>query len=232
VEDQNYQEVGKETKKLYRSRRNKVISGVCGGLSEYFEVDVAIIRILMVLLTLVQGAGLIIYIVALFVIPINPNDIVEPGSTKTSGNRGQGFVLLIGVLLILIGAYYTFGNFVIFPTHIFYSFPFDFRWDLVLPILLILGGVLYIIHVSQKSKAAKGQEIEPTAGTSTEPTKRFTRSRIDKKISGVCGGIAAYFDIDPTIVRILWIIFTIFVGTILLGIIIYVVLAIVLPEGD
>jgi len=57
---------------------------------------------------------------------------------------------------------------------------------------------------------------------------RFKKSRIDKMIAGVCGGIADYFGWDPTIVRILFIVgaFIFFGSTILL----YIILAVVMPD--
>ncbi|MGV9102576.1 MAG: PspC domain-containing protein [Candidatus Thorarchaeota archaeon] len=64
-------EEGKQ-KKLYRSREDKVIGGVCGGIAEYTGIDATIIRVLWVLLTLGYGAGLIIYIILMIVIPMEP----------------------------------------------------------------------------------------------------------------------------------------------------------------
>jgi phage shock protein C len=57
------------TRKLYRSKRNKVISGVCGGIAEYFGLDPIIIRIAWVAIALAGGAGFIAYIIALIIIP-------------------------------------------------------------------------------------------------------------------------------------------------------------------
>lgn len=57
-----------ESKKLLRSRRNKMISGVCGGIGEYFNVDATIIRLLFVLFGF-TGSGIIAYIIAAIVIP-------------------------------------------------------------------------------------------------------------------------------------------------------------------
>ncbi len=56
--------------------------------------------------------------------------------------------------------------------------------------------------------------------------KKLYRSRTDRKIWGVCGGLAKYFDIDPTIVRVIAIASVLFTGT---GIIAYIVMAIVVP---
>ncbi len=56
--------------------------------------------------------------------------------------------------------------------------------------------------------------------------KKLYRSRTDRKIWGVCGGLAKYFDIDPTIVRVIALA-SILVGT--LGIWIYIIMAIIVP---
>lgn len=59
------------------------------------------------------------------------------------------------------------------------------------------------------------------------PQKKLLRSRTDKKIAGVCGGIAEYLDMDPTLVRLVWVMMALFVGWGVLG---YVIAWIVLPE--
>ncbi|MDR1572651.1 MAG: PspC domain-containing protein [Clostridiales Family XIII bacterium] len=56
-------------KKLYRSQENKVLAGICGGIGEYFNIDPVLIRILWVVFTLMGGAGIIGYIIALFIVP-------------------------------------------------------------------------------------------------------------------------------------------------------------------
>jgi len=60
------------SKKLYRSRNDRMLAGVCGGLAEYFGVDATIVRILMVLFALAGGPGLILYIVLMLIIPESP----------------------------------------------------------------------------------------------------------------------------------------------------------------
>lgn len=59
--------------------------------------------------------------------------------------------------------------------------------------------------------------------------KRLYKSAVNKKLCGVCGGIAEYFDIDPTIVRLAWVVFTLFGGS---GIIAYIIAAIVMPNEN
>lgn len=60
-------------KRLYRSGKERVLGGVCGGLGEYFNVDPAIIRLLWVLFALAYGTGILFYIIAWIIIPRNPN---------------------------------------------------------------------------------------------------------------------------------------------------------------
>ena len=64
-------------KKLYRSRTDKKLCGVCGGLAKYLNMDATIIRLIVVLLTLAGCSGLLIYIIAALVIPEEPLEIVE-----------------------------------------------------------------------------------------------------------------------------------------------------------
>ena len=56
-------------KKLYKSRTQKMIAGVCGGIAEYFEVDPTMVRLGFVLFSLLGGSGMMAYIVAAIIIP-------------------------------------------------------------------------------------------------------------------------------------------------------------------
>ena len=59
--------------------------------------------------------------------------------------------------------------------------------------------------------------------------KKLYKSNKDKKLCGVCGGLADYFDIDSTIVRLLWVFLVLCVGT---GILAYFIAALIMPEKD
>lgn len=61
-------EVDKE-KKLKRSRREKILAGVCGGVAEYFSVDPVLVRLIWAAFALLEGAGILLYIVAWIVMP-------------------------------------------------------------------------------------------------------------------------------------------------------------------
>lgn len=64
-------------KKLYKSETDQVITGIIGGLGEYFSIDPTIIRIVFVVIVLVSGIfpGVIAYILAYFIIPERPHEI-------------------------------------------------------------------------------------------------------------------------------------------------------------
>lgn len=66
----------------------------------------------------------------------------------------------------------------------------------------------------------------PDAASVTGGPKKLMRSSTDKKLGGVCGGLAEYFDMDPTLVRVLWLLVVLCGGT---GILLYVILWLVLP---
>ena len=58
--------------------------------------------------------------------------------------------------------------------------------------------------------------------------KRLYKSATDQKLDGVCAGIAEYFDIDPTVIRLIWALAVLFAGT---GVLAYIVAAVVLPRN-
>jgi phage shock protein C len=62
-------------KKLYRSKKDVWIAGVCGGLGEYLGVDTMTIRILWLIFTVLGGSGILIYLLCWLLIPVEP---VEP----------------------------------------------------------------------------------------------------------------------------------------------------------
>ena len=57
--------------------------------------------------------------------------------------------------------------------------------------------------------------------------KKIYKSQTDRKIAGVCGGIAEYFNIDSTLVRLLWVLFVLMAGS---GLLAYLICAIIIPD--
>lgn len=66
-----------EKKKLYKSRKNKMIGGVCGGLAEYLNMDPTIVRIIAGILCLVKGLGILVYLIMCIVMPYNDEDFSD-----------------------------------------------------------------------------------------------------------------------------------------------------------
>lgn len=84
-------------------------------------------------------------------------------------------------------------------------------------------------HSNYCSNCGARQAPHATASASAFRGKRLTRSATDVKIAGVCAGFAGYFDMDPTVVRLLWAILTVLPVPIFPGIIGYAVAWIVMP---
>jgi phage shock protein C len=68
-------------KRLYRSRTDRKIAGICGGLGQYFGVDPVIFRIVWLLLLLGLGAGLVVYLILWLIIPTEPEASQATSST-------------------------------------------------------------------------------------------------------------------------------------------------------
>ncbi|MDQ1266968.1 MAG: hypothetical protein QG635_2121 [Bacteroidota bacterium] len=154
------------SKRLYRSRKNKVIGGVAGGLAEYFDVDPVLVRAIFVIATFAWGLSIVAYIIFWIIVPVNENDPIiidskdskiEPiEETETESrfseihdkrfhreHRSQGRRLIAGMILVIIGA-------ALFLDNVFPCFDSAYLW----PTLLILIGA-YILYNSFKTKEAK-----------------------------------------------------------------------------
>ena len=60
------------TKRLYKSGSNKVVSGVCGGIAEYFDIDPTLVRVAWIIFCAMGGSGFLAYLVAALIIPGYP----------------------------------------------------------------------------------------------------------------------------------------------------------------
>lgn len=61
-----------EVKRLYRSKKDRILGGVCGGIAEYFNLDPVLVRLLWVFFACVAGTGVLAYIIAWIIIPEKP----------------------------------------------------------------------------------------------------------------------------------------------------------------
>ncbi len=119
-----------EPKLLYRSKTNRVIAGVAGGIAEYFHIDPVLVRLLFILLLFAGGMGILIYLLAWILIPENSKASEPLKETKGS--------VVIGMILLMIGIVFLFRN-------LFHWFHFGIVW----PAVLIVLGVYLIVKKSK-----------------------------------------------------------------------------------
>lgn len=194
-------------KRLYRSRRNRIIGGVAGGIAEYFGIDPIIIRILFVVFAF-SGFGIIAYIAALILVPERPEGESIPQVPASVSNEVS---LILGLVLVGLGIWFLLSNLNLVPQPFFALWRFLSRafW----PIVLILIGILVIATASRGGITTHG---------------RLHRSRHNKMIGGVAGGLAEYFGVDVTLVRLGWVVAGLLAPP--AAILAYVIALIVIPE--
>jgi len=125
-------------KRLYRSRDEKKIAGVCGGVGEYFGLDPNLIRIITVVLALADGIGIVAYIVAWILMPLRPFGMEPAEPVKHNLQIKRTWP---GVLLVALGVIFLLKN-------IYWWFDF---WDFFLPAVLIAVGIALILHKHRKT---------------------------------------------------------------------------------
>jgi phage shock protein C len=122
-------------RRLYRSRSDRVLAGVCGGMAHYVGIDPVLIRLAFVVFTLMTGVGFIAYIILAIVIPEYPVGEVEPQVTSvaTPNHRGSE---IVGYVLVGVGALILASNLGLFRL---------IQWNFVGPLVLIGIGLLILV---------------------------------------------------------------------------------------
>jgi phage shock protein PspC (stress-responsive transcriptional regulator) len=136
--------------RLYRSRRERVLGGVAGGLAEYLNLDPSLVRIVWAILVFTTG-GLfgLIYIIMWIVVPeapagyeavsfadAQPTEPTQPGEPRPVGPRarsGDGR-LILGAILVVLGLFFLLRTYI--PA---------IEWDRFWPILLVVAGVALLV---------------------------------------------------------------------------------------
>ena len=218
--------------KLYRSQTNKVFAGVCGGLAEYFDVDPVVLRILFVLMVLFGGTGILLYIAAIFIVPKKPIQMmydapiegISPTTPKKEHARNW-----FGVALVIVGFLLLLANLQVFH---FFNFIED-TFEYVFPVLLIILGMAIIYYRQSKTETAdqNSQQAQPAGAPDfsfqAQSYRQFRRSSSDKKIFGVCGGLAHYFGIDSSLMRMLYVVLCL--ASFGAGLVLYILIALIVP---
>lgn len=152
--------------KLFRSSKDCMIGGVCGGIAEYFDVDSTLVRLLAVLVVLLGGAGVIAYIIAWIVIPKNPEqesdekfekrekikekikkgaenvieEVKEHFESKESNHHTErNRRIWGGIIVIIIGVIFLSGS--LFPWVV---------WSNLWPLIVIALGIIIMVQAFKK----------------------------------------------------------------------------------
>lgn len=146
-------------KRLYRSQKDKIIAGVCGGIGEYFGIDPVIIRIITVILFFWGGSGIIAYIIGMIIIPLDPGPVDKDQKKTTkavsTGDKkevvkagGDSGALIIGIVLVVVGGIFLMRNIPFFNEYYWW-----FRHQIghiFWPAVLIALGAFMIIRGTKK----------------------------------------------------------------------------------
>jgi phage shock protein C len=111
---------------LRRSRTDKVVAGVCGGLGRQFGVDPVLLRIAFVVLTLANGVGILLYVIAAVIMPAERPGELPPATRPADPGTGR---VVVGAALVALGAVLLLDRFV------------PFTGELILPLIVIAIGV-------------------------------------------------------------------------------------------
>ncbi len=234
--------------RLYKSSSERIVDGVCGGIARYLEVDASVIRLLLLAFAILSvSAGVIFYIVAMAVMPTEPTSATPrttplPPAERRVSTASATATLLIGIMVVIVGVTLIFDYYNIFAvTSMWHSLG-----RLAMPIILILmGGALLLgrdrseikstVEIPESDPANVGSpDPNPDISHELESSKlmerrKLTRSVSDSRIAGVCGGLAEYLNIDPTVVRIICVLLAF--ASFGLSLILYVLCAFIIAKG-
>lgn len=137
-------------KRLYRSRHEKIIGGVCAGVGDYFNIDPTIVRLITVLLFFAKGIGALAYLIAWLIVPIKPYEAAPDNTQKNKPEQrheSSWYKYLPGIILIFIG--------------IIWLLQINLFWldsELFWAAALIVGGLLLVFHKNKNPEIKTGFE--------------------------------------------------------------------------
>lgn len=193
-------------KKIERSWDNRMLFGVCGGFARAFGWDSDLVRVMWILTSLLGGAGIFVYVAAIFLLPEAERPQGE--ESPVSGSRILGLVLMG-----LAGGLFLHA----FDVNLLGARLFKF-WTIgiLLPLTLLVAGV-FLVWPRARSAVGFGE-------------RKPRRSVTDRVLAGVAGGIARELDVDSNLIRLAFVL----AGALTSGfaLLIYLMLVLVLPEEE
>ncbi|MEN3185815.1 MAG: PspC domain-containing protein [Atribacterota bacterium] len=130
-------------KRLYRSRKERVLGGVCGGIAEYLETDPTIVRLIAVLFILLAGSAIVAYLIAWIVVPEKPKEEeveLPEGSRNSQDEEKKNNRQILAWILLVIGILWLSQTF----SHFFIRF-IPHPGQILFPLILIVGSVVLLL---------------------------------------------------------------------------------------
>ncbi len=213
-----------EPRRLARSRTDRQVAGVAGGLAEYLGIDPTLIRLVWLISILFGGAGALAYLVMAIVLPeesaehaANKPPVSRRGANLSAwASRAHNRGLLWGGLLVAAGILLLLGNLDLIPLRALWRT----FWQIFWPAVLIGLGLIMLLGVSGRKVDWKGV---------VRGDRALLRSRSNRMVGGVCAGIADYLGIEANFVRLIWVIASL--STVGVGVMLYILALIVIPEA-
>jgi len=181
-------------KKLERSRTDVVVAGVCSGIAKYINIDPSFIRLFALLSLLLGIWSIAAYFIAAFLIPPE-YEFVELTNEAKKFQKKVNYRTIAGGILMLSGFHFGFVELGIFSSERF-SIIFN---GFMFPFISIVAGSYFL----GTKEFSVGENLY-------KRHERFIRSQKDRKLLGVCGGLAEYLGIESTAVRIVFLLAALF----------------------
>ncbi len=189
-------------KRLRRTRADRVLGGVCGGVARYAGLDADLVRLLWLVSVALAGLGVLTYLAGLYLLP----EAEEPSGGPVPAAKLIGFGLLfLGILFF----FRTFDAKVLDPTVLAF-----WKIEALGPLVLLAGGAFLVWPRIRGFLGTRGH--------------RPLRSLTDRVLAGVAGGIAREWGTDPNVVRLAFVAAASL--TFGLAVLVYLLLILVLPE--
>lgn len=221
-----------ETRTFYRHPTEKRLGGVCGGIADYFDSDPTLVRLLWAGTALVTlGGSLVVYGLLWLLLPVGS----QTGGQQAPAtlNFGEGNQRWLAYGLVGLGVLWLLANIGILAP--LWTGLWTLARILFWPVVLVAVGIAILRqNRGGRSLAADVKERFPDAETVKQTIKDgrqripLKRSREERILLGVCGGLARTLKIDATVVRLLWALFAL--GSLGTGVIVYVIAALIMPE--
>lgn len=158
-------------KRLYRSRTDRMLCGVCGGLAKYFDIDPTIMRLIFVISIFLGGSGILAYIILAIVVPVEGSTSAEPKETmkenveemkKTAEELGREFRAtfeekkeekseevrvshrrraFFGIIVLIVGVLLLLASFDLF---------WWLKWSYLWPVIIIAIAILILIGARRR----------------------------------------------------------------------------------